>query len=63
MLLVNSGQFNWDNWEFVNFPDFYGDATTVVLYLNISILDSPPTANINLKNYLQRKKEKHSCQF
>ena len=36
MRLVNLGQFNWDIWEFVNFPDFCGDATTVVLYLNNS---------------------------
>ena len=28
------------------FSDFYGDATTIVVYLNTSILDFLPTANI-----------------
>ena len=46
MKLVNSGQFNQENFEFVNFPDFCGYATTVILHLKISILDSPPTLTI-----------------
>ena len=32
MPFVYSGQFNHDNFEFINFRDFWGDATTVVLY-------------------------------
>ena len=32
ILIINSGQFNWDNGEFVNFPDFYEDVTTVTLF-------------------------------
>ena len=36
MPLVNSGQFNWGNWEFANFHDFFRDATTFALNLNIS---------------------------
>ena len=53
MLLVNSGQFNQENFEFVNFPDFCAYATTVILNLKISILDSPPTITICLKKYSQ----------
>ena len=30
MLHVNSGQFNWNNSEIVNFPDLCGNATNVV---------------------------------
>ena len=52
MPLVNSGQFNWDNWEFVNFPNFCGDATILVSYLNISISDFPPIANTIKKKYI-----------
>ena len=54
MLFISSRQFNKDNFKFVNFPDFCGDATTAVLYLNISILNSPLTVNICLENYLKR---------
>ena len=39
--------------ELANFPDFCEDATTVVWYLNVSVLNSPPTVNICLKNYPQ----------
>ena len=53
ILVANSRQFNKDNFEFVNFPDFCGDATTVVLYLNVSILNSPLTVNIYLESYSQ----------
>ena len=60
MLFVNSGQFNQENSEFVNFPDFCGYATTVILHLKISILDSPPTVTIYLKNI---HKETYFCQF
>ena len=49
MLFVNSAQFNQENFEFVNFPDFCMCATTVILHLKISILDSPPTVTICLK--------------
>ena len=59
MLFVNSGQFNQGNFEFVNFPDFCGYATTVILHLKISILDSPPTVTICLKNI---HKETYFCQ-
>ena len=53
MLFVNSGQFNQENFEFVNFPDFCGYVTTVILHLKISILDSPLTVTICLKQYSQ----------
>ena len=53
MLFVNSGQFNQENFKFVNFPDFSGYSTTVILHLKISILDSPPTVTICLKKYSQ----------
>ena len=53
MLFVNSGQFNQENFEFVNFPDFCGYATTVILHLKFSILDSIPTVTICLKKYSQ----------
>ena len=46
MVFVNSGQFNQENFEFVNFSDFCGYATTVILRLKISILDSPLTVTI-----------------
>ena len=46
MLFVNSGQFNEENFEFVNFRDFCGYATAVILRLKISILDSPSTVTI-----------------
>ena len=45
LLFVDSGQFNYDNIESVNFPDFCRDATTVVDF-NVSILNSSPTVNI-----------------
>ena len=31
ILLVNLEQFNQGNWEFVNFPNFCGDAPTFVI--------------------------------
>ena len=40
ILFVNSVQFNQANFEFVNFSDFSGNATTVVLYLSVSFLNS-----------------------
>ena len=49
MLFVNSGQFNQENFEFVNLPDFCGYATTIILHLKISILDWPLTVTICLK--------------
>ena len=55
MLFVNSGQFNQENFEFVNIPDFCGYATTVILHLKISLLDSPPTVIICVKKYSQGK--------
>ena len=51
MLIVNSGHFNDENFEFANFPDFCGDVIMVVLYLKISILHSPPTVSKFLKIY------------
>ena len=56
MLFVNSGRFNQ---EFVNFPDLCGYATTVILHLKISILDSPLTETICLKTI---HKETYFCQ-
>ena len=53
MLFVNSGQFNQENFKFVNFPDFCAYATTVILHLKISIVDSPPTVTTCLKKYSQ----------
>ena len=53
MLFVNSRHFDQENFEFVNFCDFCGYATTVILYLKISILDSSLTVTICLKIYLQ----------
>ena len=51
MLFVNSGQFNQENFEFLNFADFCGYATTVKIHLKISILDSLPTVIICLNKY------------
>ena len=45
----NSGQFNDENLEFVDFPDLCGDVTMVVLYLENSILHSPLTVSRCLK--------------
>ena len=53
ILFLNSGQLNQENFEFVDFPDFCEDATTIVWYLNVSFLNSLPTINICLKNYPQ----------
>ena len=55
MLLVYSGQFNRENFKFVNFPDLFGDATTVALYLNISVLPSAPIVKKCLKIYSKFK--------
>ena len=41
MLLVNSGQFNQEIFEFANLPDFCGD----------SFLNCSPTVKISLKKY------------
>ena len=52
MSLANSEQL-----ERLGVCEFYGflsEVTTVILYLNICILNFPPTASIYLKNYLQR---------
>ena len=54
MLFVNSGQFNQENFEFVNFPDFCGCATPVILHLNISILDFQPTVTICSKIFTSK---------
>ena len=59
MLFVNSGQFNQENFEFINFPDFCGYATTVLLHLKISSLDSPLNVTICLKIF---HKETYFCQ-
>ena len=53
MLLINLGQLNLENWEFANFPNFCGDSTTFVLYLKISISDSPSNENLLVKKYFQ----------
>ena len=53
MLLLNLGQFNYDNWELVNFPDFCGDIKTFVLYLKKIIWDSALKEKIFLKEYFQ----------
>ena len=55
MLFVISGQFNQENFKFVNFPDFCGYATTVILHLKISILDSPTDCNHMFKKIFSRK--------
>ena len=61
MLLENSGQFNWMNWEFVNFPDFCQDATTILLpvYFEKIYLGLSAYENIILRKMF---KKAYSCQ-
>ena len=54
MLFVNSGQFIQENFKFVNFPDFCGYATTVILHLKIPIIDSTLTVTICLKIFTRK---------
>ena len=51
MLLVNSKQFDPDQFKFFCFLWVCYNNVVLPVYLNISILDSPSTANIYLKNY------------
>ena len=56
MLLLNSGQFNYDFWEFANFPNFCRDAKVFVCekgHKKNSISDSPLNENIFVKKYLK----------
>ena len=54
MLFVNSGQFNQEIFEFVNFPDFCGYATTGITFENF-YFRFPTDCNHVFKQIFTRK--------